>query len=77
MARKSAMTQVLSQQIPVFPEGSQSPYYRSANNVVTSSRLAQRNSCVAEKMEGQSFSDRSAAREAFSSAVSNCKSEGR
>lgn len=77
MARKSAMEQVLGQQIPVFPDGSQSPYYRSANNTVTSQKLSQRNSCVAEQLEGSSPGNRQAAREQFSDAVQNCKSQGR
>lgn len=77
MARTSAMQQVLSNMVPVFPSGSQSPYYRKATNVVTSDGLRRRNACVAEKLEGNTGGDRSAARERFSNAVSECKSEGR
>lgn len=73
MARKSAMGLVLSQMIPVDPDGSQSPYYRSARNVQTSSDLRQHQTCVADEMEGESFSGRAEVREAFAQASSSCQ----
>lgn len=75
MARKSAMGLVLSQMIPVDPDGDQSAYYRSKRNVQTSERLARHQSCVADEMSGQSFSDRSAVREAFAQASQTCKGQ--
>lgn len=72
MARKSAMGLVLSQMIPVDPDGSQPMYYRSKRSVQTSSRLREFQTCVADEMEGQTFADRAAVRKAFASAASSC-----
>lgn len=72
MARKSAMGLVLSQMIPVDPDGSQPMYYRSKRSVQTSSRLREFQTCVADQMEGQTFQNRAAVRDAFASAASSC-----
>lgn len=73
MARKSALGLVLSQMIPVDPDGSQSAYYRSKRNVQTSSRLAEHQTCVADEMEDQGgFDGRSDVRDAFASASESC-----
>lgn len=72
MAHKSAMGLVLSQQIPVDPSGSQPPYFRSKRSVQTSGRLREFQTCVADEMEDQNFSNRAAVREAFAEAASNC-----
>lgn len=72
MARKSAMGLVLSQMIPVDPDGSQPPYYRSARSIQTSSRLRSFQTCVGDELEGQSFPDQAAVREAFRDAAQNC-----
>jgi hypothetical protein len=73
MARKSAMGLVLSQMIPVDPDGDQSAYYRSKRNVQTSEKLARHQSCVADEMEGKNFTGRAEVRDAFSQASSSCK----
>lgn len=73
MARKSAMELVLSQMIPVDPDGSQSPYYRSKRSIQTSTELRQHQACVADEMEGKSFSGRAEVREAFSDASQGCQ----
>lgn len=72
MARKSAIGLVLSQMIPVDPDGSQPTYIRSKRSIQTSSRLRQFQTCVADQLEGQTFSDRAAVRDAFSSAAGSC-----
>lgn len=72
MARKSAMGLVLSQMIPVDPDGSQPMYYRSKRSVQTSSRLREFQTCIADAMEGQTFGSRSEVRDAFSSAAGSC-----
>ena len=73
MAHRSAMNQVLSQQLPVYPKGGQSPYYRSKHSVQTSSRLKKFQACVANAMTGKKFTDRPAVREAFTKAAKACK----
>lgn len=72
MARKSALGLVLSQMIPVDPDGEQPAYYRSKRSVQTSSNLIAFQTCISDQMEGQTFSDRAAVRDAFSSAASSC-----
>lgn len=72
MARKSAIGLVLSQMIPVDPSGSQPMYIRSKRAIQTSGRLRQFQTCIADEMEGQTFSDRAAVRDAFASAASSC-----
>lgn len=72
MARKSAIELVLSQMIPVDPDGSQPTYIRSSRTVQTSSRLREFQTCVADEMEGKTFGDRASVREAFSEAASGC-----
>lgn len=72
MARKSAIGLVLSQMIPVDPDGSQPMYIRSKRAIQTSSRLRQFQTCVADEMEGKTFSDRASVRDAFSDAANGC-----
>lgn len=72
MARKSAIDLVLSQMIPVDPDGSQPTYIRSARSIQTSSRLRQFQTCVADEMEGQTFGSRADVRDAFANAASGC-----
>lgn len=72
MARKSAIDLVLSQMIPVDPDGSQPTYIRSARSIQTSSRLRGFQSCVADEMEGKSFGSRADVREAFADAAGGC-----
>lgn len=72
MARKSALDLVLSQMIPVDPEGSQPAYYRSAKTIQTSSDLISFQQCVADRMEGETFGSRGEVRDAFESAASGC-----
>lgn len=72
MARKSAIDLVLSQMIPVDPDGSQPTYIRSARSIQTSSRLRQFQTCIADEMEGQTFQNRAAVREAFANAANGC-----
>jgi hypothetical protein len=72
MARKSAIELVLSQMIPVDPDGSQPTYIRSARTIQTSSRLREFQTCVADEMEGQTYGSRGDVRDAFASAASSC-----
>lgn len=72
MARKSAIGLVLSQMIPVDPEGSQPTYIRSKRTVQTSPDLIAFQQCVGDELRGQSFDDRAAVRSAFTSAASGC-----
>lgn len=72
MARKSAIGLVISQMIPVDPDGSQPTYIRSKRSIQTSSTLRAFQTCVADEMEGQTFSSRADVRDAFSSAASSC-----
>lgn len=72
MARKSAIGLVLSQMIPVDPEGSQPTYIRSKRSIQTSSDLIALQQCVGDELRGESFSDRAAVRDAFASAASSC-----
>lgn len=72
MARKSAIGLVISQMIPVDPDGSQPMYIRSKRAIQTSGRLREFQTCVADEMEGQTFQSRSAVRDAFASAASGC-----
>lgn len=72
MARKSAIELVLSQMIPVDPDGSQPTYIRSARTIQTSSRLRQFQTCIADEMEGQTFGSRGAVRDAFEEAAQGC-----
>jgi hypothetical protein len=72
MARKSAIELVLSQMIPVDPDGSQPTYIRSARTIQTSSRLREFQTCVADEMEGQTYGSRSDVRDAFANAASSC-----
>lgn len=72
MARKSAMGLVLSQMIPVDPDGSQPMYYRSKRSVQTSSRLREFQTCIADEMEGQTFGNRQDVRDAFGNAAGSC-----
>lgn len=72
MAHKSAVDLVISQMIPVDPEGEQPTYFRSSNTIQTSEDLIALQQCVASEMQGKSFDDRAAAREAFASAASSC-----
>lgn len=73
MAHKSAMGLVLSQQIPVDPDGSQPAYFRSSRTVQTSSELRQHQTCVADEMEGKSFGSRADVRDAFGQASESCE----
>lgn len=72
MARKSALNLVLSQMIPVDPDGSQPAYYRSKRAVQTSSELISYQQCVADRMEGENFNSQSEVRDAFESAANSC-----
>lgn len=72
MARKSAMGLVLSQMIPVDPDGGQPPYYRSARSIQTSSRLREFQSCVGDELRDKSFADQQAVKEAFADAAQGC-----
>lgn len=71
MAHKSALDLVISQMIPVDPEGEQPAYFRSARSIQTSEDLIQLQQCVAGKM-GDNYDDRAAVRQAFSSASNEC-----
>lgn len=73
MARKSAMGLVLSQMIPVDPDGDQPMYYRSKRNVQTSSTLRSHQTCVADELKGENFTDRASVRDAFEEASEDCK----
>lgn len=68
----SAMELVLSQQVPVDPDGSQPPYYRSKRSVQTSSDLISFQQCMAGELKGQGFDNREDVKDAFSSAASSC-----
>jgi len=72
MARKSALPLVISQMIPVDPKGGQPAYYRSKRSVQTSSRLKSFQSCMAEKLQGKTYSNREEVRAAFASAAKSC-----
>lgn len=71
----NALRAVLAMQRPVFPDGGQGPYFRSKVNVVTDETLRSVNSCVADEMSGESFADRQAAKDEFSSVASECHSK--
>lgn len=73
MARKSALPLVLSQMIPVYPKGGQSPYYRSKHSIQTSAKLKRFQACVGDELRGKSFSNRTDVRNAFSSAAKKCR----
>lgn len=72
MARKSAIELVLSQMIPVDPDGSQPTYIRSKRAIQTSSRLREFQTCVADEMDGQTFGSRADVRDAFANAAGSC-----
>jgi len=72
MARKSAIDLVLSQMIPVDPDGPQPTYIRSARSVQTSQDLIALQQCVGDEMEGMDFAGPEEAREAFSSISNEC-----
>ena len=73
MAHRSAMNQVLGQQLPVYPKGGQPPYYRSKHSIQTSGRLARFHACIASAMMGKKYTDRAAVQSAFKSAAHGCK----
>lgn len=68
----SAMELVLSQQIPVDPDGSQPPYYRSARSIQTSSDLISFQQCVASEMDQMSFNNRQDVRDGLTDAAGSC-----
>jgi len=72
LARKSAIGMVASQMIPVNPKGEQPPYIRSKHTFATSAKLIKYRTCVADKLKGQTFSNRAAVREAFTEAAHEC-----
>jgi hypothetical protein len=72
MARKSAVDLVLSQMIPVDPEGSQPTYIRSGRAVQTSEDLIAHQQCVGDKMKDMDFAGQAEVREAFSSISNEC-----
>lgn len=72
MAHKSALDLVISQMVPVDPEGDQPAYFRSGKTIQTSEDLISLQTCVAEQMQGKNFSDRAEARDAFADAASSC-----
>jgi hypothetical protein len=72
MARKSAVDLVLSQMIPVDPDGSQPTYIRSKRSIQTSEDLIAFQTCMSDELSGNSYDDRAAARDAFESAASSC-----
>lgn len=69
----SAMDLVLSQQIPVDPDGEQPPYYRSKRSIQTSSDLIEFQQCVAAEMDNKSFSDRQSVRDGLTEAANTCE----
>jgi len=73
MARKSAIGLVLSQMIPVDPDGTQPTYIRSARSIQTSADLRALQACVGDVLEDANFNDRSEVRDAFSQAATGCK----
>lgn len=72
MPRKSAVGLVLSQMIPVDPDGSQSTYIRSKRSVQTSENLRAYQTCVADELEGTNPGTRAEARQQFSEAANSC-----
>lgn len=74
MARKSAVGLVTSQMIPVDPDGEQPTYIRSKRSIQTSSKLRAHQTCVADEMEGMTFSSRADVRDAFEEASEDCSS---
>jgi len=70
---KSAIKLVLSQMEVVDPQkGGQPTYVRSKRSVQTSSRLRSFQSCIANALEGKTYSNRAAVREAFTKAAKSC-----
>jgi len=73
MAHKSALDLVVSQMIPVDPEGGQSAYFRSAKSIQTSGDLISLQQCVGDVLRGMNPGSQSAARDAFQQASEGCK----
>lgn len=73
MAHKSALGAVMAMQIPVVPsKGGQGPYFRSKKSIQTSAKLKRFQSCVGDRMRGES-GNRSEIRAKFKAAASSCK----
>lgn len=70
---KSALKLVLSQLEVVDPQkGGQPAYVRSKRSVQTSAKLKAFQQCIANDLEGKTFSNRKAVRDAFTKAAEGC-----
>ncbi len=71
---KSAFKFVAAMQQVVVPSrGGQSPYVRSKVSIQTSAKLKRFQTCVGDKLRGQTHSTRADARKAFGAAASTCR----
>ena len=78
MGHKSAVTAIMSAQIPVMPKCikpaciKQPPYFRSKRTIATSARLISFRSCIATRLAGKTPGNQAAVRSAFAAAAKAC-----